>query len=310
MIKEDLQLEIPHFGLSSYKIDNHNYKYNELEQYLKQLYTSYIQAEQTSDFLYKALLNIDFYTKTDWYANSETYIEKIKQFQMSQNKKWENIRINDDFYWTYFRFKDNTDAEYNNINNIKVYITFNSQTIKETFTASIFLLLEKGLNSFAAKISKFKRADQICYWINKNEYKLLQDFYKDFNSQLLTPMRFIAYDNKLGISHEININSHNCINSRIIDKYFKTITKIDVISLSDMYSQYASNWNNQSQHSTKRIESNFLDELVVIIATIELILGINVEQNKHFILSDAYKIWYTLASSRNWEDFKQNYTRI
>lgn len=292
---------IPHLGVTSYFIKEKNSTYNKLNNYLKLLYDEYQVNKNDSDFIYMKLQNIDFNQNTDWHNDTEKDIEIIKQFQSSQISKWKSIWCKDDVYWSNFGFTDIYDSSYNNSEHIKVYVTLKNLQIKNIFIKSIQYLLNEGKFSFSTKISKVSRNDQICYWVHKNEYNILKNFYKDYSEQLITPMAFIFYKNGLGISHEMNINSQNSKTSTIIKQYFKSISNIDDISLSDMYSLYVFNWNNKNSESTPlSFQANYADEILIILSTIELILNINSEQNRTFLLSDSTKLWSALASSSNW----------
>lgn len=294
-------------GLRKLLINNLNQKYKELNDYLKLLYNKYLVNDKNADFIYRELQNFCDKQRTDW--NSQ-FLYSVKDLQQKNTAKWNRYWSNDDFYWSYIGFVDSYDNNFNSCSQIKIYVTFNNLQIKDVFLDSVKYLSENGEKSFAAKISKYSRNDHICYWVYKNEFLLLKDFFKAYQNNLIMPMKFIAYENGLGISHEMNFKSHNSLNADIISRYFSYVNNCDEISLSQMYSLFVEGWNNKlpKKNPFSYFKNSNADEFAVIIATMQLFFGEQIEENKNLLLCDSKKLWNSLSYSKCWGDFEARYT--
>ena len=293
-------------GLRKYSIEEHNQTYNELNDFLKSMYDSYITSDKKDDFVYKKLQNADFEKRTDW---TEENLEIIKNLQTNNSKTWESVWTNGDSYWSYIGFRGRNKTSYISSSHIKLYATLNTINIKNTFLDSIRFLVKNGTNGFSAKISKYSRNDQMCYWVRLKEYTLLQQFFASYQAKLISPMRFIAYKNGLGISHELNITSHNSLNAEIIQKYFKLVQDREEIALSKMISLYVLGWNGKlgKKHPFSYFKQDRADAIVVLLETLDLILGRRFFNDTSILLNDTPEFWDALSSSVCWCDFEERY---
>lgn len=124
-----------------------------------------------------------------------------------------------------------------------------------------------------------------------------------------TPIRFIAYKNGLGISHELNITSHNSLNAEIIQKYFKLVQDREEIALSKMISLYVLGWNGKlgKKHPFSYFKQDRADAIVVLLETLDLILGRRFFNDTSILLNDTPEFWDALSSSVCWCDFEELY---
>ena len=106
-------------------------------------------------------------------------------------------------------------------------------------------LLENANDSFGAKVSVCSRSDQMCYWLSRNDFRHLENYFKPFFSEMEKTMPFVAYKGMLGISRDFPgaDDSHNATQSNIIADYLKTVSDVDDVDLENMYNHYIAKWN-------------------------------------------------------------------
>jgi len=311
-ISKDVKIPFDLLGVRKYEIKNQNEKYQELNEHLKTLFDFYLENNQKSGCIYEKRQNIDFKQKTDW--KKEDLIELVN-FAKSKTENWEDAYKNDDYYWSCFWITDKKKTPYDSSEHIKIYATVSGNEVKNIFMNAIKFLIENGENSFAAKVSKLVRDDLMCFWVYKNEYLLLEQFFIESKINLITPMKFMAYKNGLGISHELSMSSHNSLQSELIEKYFKYLIQKnrkdrDSVSLSEMYSLFIAGWNRKvsKKHLFSRYaEYEYADSLVVLLETIEILIGNKEIDDDNILLSNSEKVWSSLAHSYCWSDVEERY---
>ena len=182
--------------------------------------------------------------------------------------------------------------------NLKVYANISSEDAPEIFIDSLRYLLDNAESTFAAKISTFSRADQVCYWLSPGDFWHLGSYYRPIADKMLTTLPFIAYFGKLGISKDLPWPdiSHNELQARIISDYLKTISSPDDIDLEAMYNHYITTWNG---------DNGSVLSFITILDTLDGLLQGGLESNS-LLLTDNRELWKTLANSRRWDDVKIN----
>lgn len=157
---------------------------------------------------------------------------------------------------------------------------------------------------FHAKVSRYKRSDQICLWIPREDFFALERHIATFDEELVTPLPFVAYRNKLGISREFcKWDSHNGAQATLISCYLQQIKDEAEIDAIDMYSLYVRAWNGELDEShpfTKEFKRNDAQELLVLLETLDVILGNATLTDDCLLLSNDGSLWGDLGCAKNW----------
>ena len=98
--------------------------------------------------------------------------------------------------------------------------------------------------------------------------------------------------------------SHNSMQANIISDYLKTVSVIDDVDLEAMYNNYIAKWNADIYEDCDFLgfKNSSALSFVVIMDTLDIILGEAQLNEKSFLLSDNRKIWDILSQSRCWAD--------
>jgi hypothetical protein len=124
-------------------------------------------------------------------------------------------------------------------------------------------------------------------------------------------MPFVAYKGKLGISKEFPgmDNSHNGTQAQIIADYFKTVKCAGDVDLEDMYNYYIAKWNADiyEEGDYGGFKNTSALSFVVIMDTIDILLGKSKLTKDSFLMSGDERFWYALPGSRCWADVGKMY---
>lgn len=92
--------------------------------------------------------------------------------------------------------------------------------------------------------------------------------------------------------------------ANIISDYLKTVSVIDDVDLEAMYNNYIAKWNADIYEDCDFLgfKNSSALSFVVIMDTLDIILGEAQLNEKSFLLSDNRKIWDILSQSRCWAD--------
>jgi len=195
--------------------------------------------------------------------------------------------------------------------NIKVYAHLEREDIQSVFVESLRYLLESAKASFAAKVSIYNRADQMCYWISKKDFKHLENFFMPYRTDMEKSMPFVAYKGMLGISREFPgvDNSHNATQAKIIADYLKTVKNIDDVELEDMYNHYIAKWNadQDEEDGLCCFKRNTALSFIVLLDSLDTILSGAEVAEEDLLMSDDNSIWNTLANSYCWADVNKRW---
>jgi len=309
----DLSPEVPRFspnmGIRAKQLDKSSKKYERLNNLVKAIYKKFSPKFDYYD-IYKYFQKID--TKKRIINDTETF-EKQLESLCKGNSTWKNPHANGSFgYWvqiSYTRADDEDGFSAGKPNNIKAYACFKTTAIKDIFVDSIKYLLQNAHDNFAAKIATCQRSDQMCYWLSKDDFKLLESFYKPYAKDMKKTLPFVAYKGMLGVSKDFpDVNSHNATQASIIADYLKGVNNEESIDLEDMYNNYISKWNGDIYNKNN---NGFLRDsalsFIMILDTLDAILGKTRITDNSFMLSGEAKPWNVLAKSRCWFEVNERW---
>ncbi|MDO4337639.1 MAG: hypothetical protein Q4C91_06060 [Eubacteriales bacterium] len=195
---------------------------------------------------------------------------------------------------------------YGSVYNIKVYITVEGTKLRKLFTGAMKILLERGTHSFAGKVSKKKRLEHMCFWVGRDDFFLLEEYFSEYADRLITPIPFVAYRGKLGISREFrDWPSHNGKQAQMISDYFSTIRDEDEISVAEMYSMFVRAWNGdlpQDHPMIRDFKDATAQTLLVLLDSIDVIFGKKAIDDDHLLLSEDEQLWEALSRWRCWKE--------
>ena len=129
---------------------------------------------------------------------------------------------------------------------------------------------------------------------------------KAIRLEMVESLPFVAYKGKLGISRDFPgiDRSHNSTMAYIISDYLKTVKNAGEIDLEDMYNNYISKWNGDlyEECGFGGFKNNSALSFIVILDTLDVLLGEAVITDHSFLLSGDARMWQVLAESRCWSD--------
>ena len=143
------------------------------------------------------------------------------------------------------------------------------------------------------------------------DHKHLESFFRPYFSEMKTPLPFVAYKGCLGISRDFPgfDDSHNATQAHIISDYMKTVKRMEQVDLQDMYNNYIAKWNEdieeEDEHRSFKRESVL--SLVVILDSLDAILGKTSLSEESFLLSGDNRTWHILANSQCWNDVNERW---
>lgn len=302
--REPLDPEIPMYsrnmGLRHLKRLPRNDNYYALNAYIKKLYK---KCEDTDDYkkIYRILQNVNPDKQTDW--NHEAY----SQFEAecaNLREGWKIKRYSSDYYWDqiYVRTPSGNDS----FSKIKVSITTSDNAVKDLFTGAAKTLIKDGNDGFTAKISKIERDGTMVFFLSRRDFFLLENYMKDHSDQLKKGNPFFAHRGFLGISRDlVDLNSHNGQHAKMLRDYFGIIRNEDDIDLEEMYRLFVMGWNGELSEDHiffKDFSECSAQTFVLIMDSLDAILGEGILNDEHLLLNDNRKIWSLLENSRCWGD--------
>lgn len=314
---EDILPEIPRYsdnlGLRQKFLNKRNNIYIELTSLLKGIYQSTYPKFDTSE-IYRLLMRLN---------ERELIVDNIKKFEAQLvnlaegNSNWQTTNVNTSAgHWvqvTYYSTHKDQCLSPGKPENIKVYACFYTYDIQDVFMESLKYLISHAGDTFAAKIATYNRSDQMCYWLSPKDFKYLEKYYAQYSDKMTRSMPFIAYRGKLGISKEFPgaDNSHNSTQAHIIADYLKHISVFDEVDLESMYNNYIAKWNADIYEINDygSFKKSSALSLIVILDSLDVILGETQINELSFILSGNSKFWQILSRSNCWADVNRFYTQ-
>ena len=284
----------PNWGIREKHLDKTTAKYANLTGLIKEIYNLFA-PDFNAEKIYSHFLAFDLDKRLIKYHRK--FSETLEGLTDGEHK-WETPFVNASWGdWIQVIISRNSSAP--NVSpdkpeNLKVYANISSEDAPEIFIDSLRYLLDNAESTFAAKISTFSRADQICYWLSSGDFWHLESYYRPLADKMPTSLPFIAYFGKLGISKDLPWPdiSHNELQTRIISDYLKTISSPDDIDLEAMYNHYITTWNG---------DNSSVLSFITIMDTLDGLLTGGLNSNS-LLLTDNSELWKTLAHSSSWDD--------
>lgn len=307
-LSNDVPKFSPNLGRREMKTLIRNERYNEINDYLKKLYASSRDFKDYED-LYELVQNISRDKKMDWTPDARNeLLEKCNGIRDG----WDISIHSSDQYWDYIDISKDGHSRFGT-SSIKVYVSLKEEKVKDVYIGAIEELIRNGNNGFVSKVSKLSRGENICFWLKKNEFYILEKYMKQHDDILINGNPFVAHRGKLGISHDLmDINSHNAQQAMIIWDYFQEIEDASQIELENMYRLYVYGWNGilTDEHPFRQdFMRSRAQTFVIIMDTLDVLLGYTQITDDTLLLSDSNDIWGILDSALCWEDVNKKYAR-
>lgn len=299
-------------GIREKHFDKSSEKYSHLNDLLRDIYEKCSQ-DLSLYGIYEYLQNIS--ASQYLIQDGDNFAERIEELSVDY-PLWQPFHANHIIgYWvqTHFCRKDDNEGVISaQPNDIKVYASFAHNDIKDIYIDSLNYLLKNVKYNFTAKIATRNRCDQMCYWLKLDDFRHLEDFYRQYTDDMVESMPFVAYKGKLGISKEFSWfeESHNATQALIISEYLKCIQSVDFIDVGEMYNLYIKKWNGDVCDGTEKrdaFESHSALSFVIILDTLDSILGTGHLLDDSSLFSNNEKMWEILSVSRCWEDVNEKW---
>ena len=297
-------------GIRDYLIDMDTPAYQKLELLLRELFVKYGNKADRSE-LYRELHGVQKSVRSDW---NEKYYNQLKQELNKRADRWERLEPNkDDSHWCFVNgTPKNEEDEVSCLLYIKMYISVPDDFhISTLFIEAVNVLADQGVNSFIAKVSKYKRHDTICIWVSRHDFFLMERFFKLRENEICRRLPFIAYRGNVGVGREMaSWDSQSIIQCRLFSAYFSMKERPEDISMSEMYSLFVKGWNGDlpDEHPmTKEFKRENAQIMLVLLDSLDVNLGITELYDQHILLQDAKKIWTPLCDSQCWADVGEKY---
>ena len=285
-------------------------KYRKLNGVLKGLYKLYGESA-TQKNVYQSIQRINKEMSVENVENVHTVITTLKKHAEIQDNV-ARYRINfDDRHWGRISVERAEDKEgFEDFALVKTYLSvIDEHRIAEVFESVVRHLIDEGKHRFHAKVGMDVRDDQICLWVSRDDFFSLEQHMKQYDELLYTPLCFVAYRGKLGISREFySCNSHNSVQALLISEYIKYTESSEQIDLLDMYSTYVKAWNGdlESKHPfTLAFKHSNAQELLILLESLNIILGNEEIDDENILLNGDSFFWQQLGSSKNWHEVSE-----
>lgn len=288
-------------GLRELKLPHKTKQYDTFNAFVKKCYKKYNSCKDYIH-LYRELQNLDESRPTDWDIKARN---EILAFGNGLREGWEIKKHNSDRYWDYFSITNGERMNYG-IRYIKVYVTITDDEVKDIYIGAIKELVLFGQNGFVSKISKYHRDENICFWVEKSEYKILRAYFDQCRNKLRQGLPFIAHDGLLGISHDlIDLDSHNALQAKLLWDYFQETVDVSMVDVEDMYDMFIHGWNADAPEDSlfrKDFENISAQAFVIIMDTFDILIGNEKFTEFSLLLSDDENIWRSLGEAKCWAD--------
>ena len=265
--------------------------------------------------LYKRLQYYDAGESPGFHGlNLEEELEPILKARSRQD--W-GYHLNGSWYhWFYAEFTKYTepttnkgwrDREYIDESQlIKVYLSTKSVRNKDLFIDLLCFLYDHCSKRFALKLAMQGRADNICIWITRDDFFLLEQYVKEREESFVRRLSFVPYRGLMGISRDMcDPGTYNQTMAEIIYHYLKTKNKDEKISLESMYRNFVRL--NFTKNDDKLFGEFFhrvpLKAVMVILESLDLLaVNSDIRDDHPFLFSDRRE-WQLLNKYENWHVF-------
>ncbi len=298
----DIKIPSKYAGIREFRGIKHDEEiYRKLNEKLVSLFSKYGNSITQRD-VYDAIQNVRAKEDIPDFGKVQ---EELGRYAQCEEKTW-SAHIDSDEYWYRFDFQRKKDDHgFSDLALVKVYLTVRDvERLSEVFCEAVRYLIDNGKHLFHAKLSRKKRDDQMCFWVGREDFFSFEKLIIKYDDTLITPLPFIAYRGKAGISREFYTwDSHNGVQATLISRYLTTIKKEEDIDLFDMYSLYIKAWNGELEEShpfSKNFKSANAQELLILMESLDCILNRRMLADDHILLNGDGELWHALGSSKNW----------
>ena len=194
--------------------------------------------------LYKAMQNFrEGYSLSNGSGMSEDRFNTM--FGQEKFPRW-NFWVNVQYHFSYFQFLKRADSkmEYRDdhlytSSKVKAYLTSaNDDDYLEIFLEAVCVLADGCWDQFAAKVSRQRRVDHMCFWLSPRDFYLLEEFVKKNEDRFVKAMPFVPYSGKIGITMEFmgcSPSSYNEGISLMLFAYVNSVRDKSEMTVEDMY---------------------------------------------------------------------------
>ena len=313
-LSPEIPLFSPNLGIRRKSLDKTSPQYANLNTLLKDIYTQFAPKFE-SNKIYQYLQKLN--TKDRIIKNTRGAETLLANLSVGLSHWQERGLTNCWSNWVQVSYtRIGVDKHYSpgRPQNIKVYANLKRDDIQSIFIESLKYLLDKANDSFGAKVSTCSRADQMCYWLSKKDFRHLENYFMPYFIDMEKTMPFVAYKGMLGISREFPgiDDSHNATQANIIADYLKTVIDINDVDLENMYNRYIAKWNDDiyEEDDFFCFRRNTALSFIVLLDSLDAILSETGVMDSSLLMSDDSKIWHTLANSCCWADVNEKWKMI
>ncbi len=212
-----------------------------------------------------------------------------------------------DEYWAKINIEKESSNSLRDMSLLKVYISVKeSKDILKIFDRVIRFLIDEGKDLFRAKVSIRERNDHICLWISNADFYKLEKYMSGFDELLYTPLEFVPYRRKIGITREFfSWSSYNSLVAELIALYFQSINSENDIDVIDMYSKYVKAWNGDLEENdsfSERFKASNAQEFIILLESLNIIIDNEVIHDDNILFNSNDQMWCALADSKNWHE--------
>lgn len=315
---KDLSPDIPKFspnmGIRRKSLNKDTEKYKELNALVVDVYEKF-NPNFNADKIYSYFQKID---ENERLVSNSRALETVLKSLPEKYPNWkEHGLVSNSGSWIqviYSRLDKQDEGSPAKPEGLKVYACLRDKNVEEVFVESLRYLLKHADETFAAKIATSNRSDQMCYWVSQRGFRLLEEFYRPYRNRQVESLPFVAYRNHLGISKEFfGVDySHNATIAHIIADYLKTVNDVTDVDLEDMFNNYIMKWNGDiyEEGNYSGFKNNSAHSFVVILDSLDAILGQTRITDNHPLISGDRHIWRVLSECRCWADVNERWNTM
>ncbi len=163
---------------------------------------------------------------------------------------------------------------------------------------------DQCFHRFHAKISYADRDDHMCFWVAREDFFKLETFIQAYDIFLHSPLPFVAYRGKIGISREFcSWDSHNGVQALLICTYLADVDSLDEIDVLDMYAKYVRAWNGDADEKSPyslRFKSSSAQEFLILLETLDVLITGSQINDDHLLLNGDEQLWRDIGWAKNW----------
>lgn len=299
-------------GGREFEVLRDNPGYDSRQRLLRELYREFGKSRDMED-IYTRMHGL----KEEWLDVDEERLRGLEELADSMPQRWRGGLLNDTqshWIWVNAECADREAPRYSDLSMVKVYVSpAEMERAQELFDGAVRLLLSQQQERFHAKIARFQRNDSLCFWVSRQSFALLEEYFGERQQELVCPLPFIPYRGKLGISRELRtFGSHSSEQADLIHHYFRSLEREEDVDLGEMYALYVRAWNGElpEEHPLSRYcRGSNAQVLLLLLDSIDVITGRTKITDDHLFMQEDDRMWRALGFSHRWEDVERLYQR-